>query len=135
METLDRWIEFGAMGVEVLAVIIMMSVILIGTVQWLAHPDRQVRQDYWRYRFRIGKALLLGLELLVAADIIRTVVVEPTLVNMAVLGALVVVRTFLGWSLSVEIEGHWPWQGNGKAREQKGTGEAAAEPTAGDRKG
>ena len=53
----------------------------------------------------------MGLELLVAADIIRTVTLEATLMNMANLGALVVVRTFLGWSLSVEIERRWPWQG------------------------
>jgi uncharacterized membrane protein len=58
----------------------------------------------------LGKAMLVGLELLVAADIIRTVALDSTLANIATLGALVVVRTFLGWTLTLEVEGRWPWQ-------------------------
>jgi uncharacterized membrane protein len=56
-----------------------------------------------------GKALLLGLEFS-SADVVRTVVLEPTLQNVAILGLLVIIRTFLSWSLVVEIEGLWPWQ-------------------------
>jgi uncharacterized membrane protein len=52
--------------------------------------------------------LLVGLELLVAADIIRTVALDPSLINVAILSALVLVRTFLGWTLTVEVEGRWP---------------------------
>ena len=63
------------------------------------------------HKVRLGRALLLGLELLVAADIIRTVALEPTLPNVMILAVLVVVRTFLSWSLIVEMEGHWPWKG------------------------
>lgn len=59
---------------------------------------------------QIGRGLLLGLDLLIAADIIRTVTLEPTLENVSALGVLVVVRTFLAWSLVVELEGRWPWQ-------------------------
>ena len=54
--------------------------------------------------------MLLGLEILVAADIIRTVVLEPTLSNVVVLGLLVLIRTFLSWALVLEIEERWPWQ-------------------------
>lgn len=57
-----------------------------------------------------SRGLLLGLDLLIAADIIRTVTLEPTLENVTALGVLVVVRTFLAWSLVVELEGRWPWQ-------------------------
>jgi uncharacterized membrane protein len=64
---------------------------------------------YDEYRKRLGRSLLLGLEILVAADIVRTVALEPSLTNVAVLGILVLVRTFLSWSLVVEIEGRWPW--------------------------
>lgn len=110
----EGWIELAATGVEVLAVGIMLVVILVATVRWAAHSAKQVRKGYQRYRVMLGKALLVGLELLVAADIIRTVTIESTLTNMATLGALVVIRTFLGWSLSVEIEGHWPWQKGGE---------------------
>ncbi len=59
---------------------------------------------------QIGRGLLLGLDLLIAADVIRTVTLEPTLENVTALGVLVVVRTFLAWSLVVELEGRWPWQ-------------------------
>ncbi len=54
--------------------------------------------------------MLLGLDLLIAADIIRTVTLEPTLENVAALGLLVVVRTFLSWALVLEADGRWPWQ-------------------------
>jgi uncharacterized membrane protein len=62
------------------------------------------------FRASLGRAILLGLEFLVAADIIHTVAVEPTLESVAVLAAIVAVRTFLSFSLEVEIEGRWPWQ-------------------------
>jgi uncharacterized membrane protein len=58
----------------------------------------------------VARALLLGLEILVAADIIRTVALEPTLANVAILGLLVLIRTFLSWTLVVETEERWPWQ-------------------------
>ena len=64
---------------------------------------------------------MIGLEILVAADIIRTVALEPTLTNVAILGILVLVRTFLSWSLVVEIEGRWPWQA-ARAAEVESTG-------------
>jgi uncharacterized membrane protein len=65
---------------------------------------------YGNLRKGFGRAILVGLELLVAADIIRTVAIEPSLQNVAVLGLIVVIRTFLSWSLAVEINGRWPWQ-------------------------
>jgi uncharacterized membrane protein len=73
-------------------------------------------KHYNRYRVILGRGLLIGLELLVAADIIRTVALELTLMNLTTLGVLVLVRTFLGWTLSVEVEGHWPWQGERETR-------------------
>jgi uncharacterized membrane protein len=67
-------------------------------------------------RSGLGRAILLGLEFLVAADIINTVAIEPTLESVIVLGGIVLIRTFLSFSLEVEIEGRWPWQRGGKAR-------------------
>jgi uncharacterized membrane protein len=61
-------------------------------------------------RATFGRAILLGLEILVAGDIIKTVVLQLTLLNIVVLGLLVVIRTFLAWSLELEIDGRWPWQ-------------------------
>lgn len=79
---------------------------------------------YRNYRRGIGKVILLGLELLVAADIIRTVAVTPTLEGVAVLALIVVVRTFLSFSLEVELYGRWPWQRaepESEARTQQGS--------------
>lgn len=67
-------------------------------------------EAYEAVRATFGRSVLLGLEVLVAADLIRTIAVEPTLSNLAVLAALVGIRTFLSWSLEVEIDGHWPWR-------------------------
>ena len=65
---------------------------------------------YGTYRVQLGRAILLGLELLVAADIIGTVAVNPTVGTVAALGLIVVIRTLLSFSLEVEINGHWPWE-------------------------
>lgn len=65
---------------------------------------------YETYRRRLGRSILLGLELLVAADIIRTVAVTPTFESLGVLGLIVLIRTFLSFSLQLEITGRWPWQ-------------------------
>jgi len=65
---------------------------------------------YHRYRANLGRAILLGLEILIVADIIRTIAVEPTLDNLAVLALIVLIRTFLSFALEIEIGGQWPWQ-------------------------
>ena len=66
--------------------------------------------DYRAFRQGLGKAILLGLELLVAGDIIRTVAVSPTFRSAGVLAIIVAIRTFLSMSLEVELGGRWPWQ-------------------------
>ncbi len=65
---------------------------------------------YVDFRRRLGRAILLGLELLIAADIIRTVAISPDLESVGALAVIVLVRTFLSWTLEVEISGRWPWQ-------------------------
>jgi uncharacterized membrane protein len=107
------WIERGALAIELLAVILIVSFIAVATISWLyrslAHA--QDRHDaYARYRTTLGRALLIGLEILVAADIVRTVALETTISNILGLAMLVMIRTFLSWSIILEIEGRWPWQ-------------------------
>ncbi|AKQ63377.1 hypothetical protein A176_000289 [Myxococcus hansupus] len=80
-------------------------------------------ETYRRFRLNLGRAILLGLEFLVAADIIRTVSQRPTLEGVLVLGLIVLIRTFLSFTLTVELEGRWPWQ----PREEEST--APAPPT------
>lgn len=65
---------------------------------------------YTSFRRQLGRSIILGLEFLIAGDIIRTVVVSATLENVAVLGLIVLIRTFLGVTLHLEVEGRWPWQ-------------------------
>ena len=90
------------------------SVIIIGaimaTVRFLLRKPDGMISRYRRYRQDIGRAILLSLEFLVAGDIIRTVVVDPTLDNVMVLGVIVLIRTFLSMALQLEVEGRWPWQ-------------------------
>ena len=110
MADMRTWIDLAASGIEGLAVAIMVGFILFVTARWLLHIGKKIDGAYELYRTSIGKSLLIGLELLVAADIIRTVALDLSLTNIATLGALVLVRTFLGWTLTVEVEGFWPWQ-------------------------
>jgi uncharacterized membrane protein len=71
---------------------------------------RRTPNTYRLFRSQLGRAILLGLELLVAADIIRTVAITPTMESVGVLAGIVLIRTFLSWSLELEITGRWPWQ-------------------------
>ena len=116
MGNVRDWIELAAKFIEGLAVAIMVCFIVVGTAKWLFFSSRRIEKTYERYRLILGKTLLVGLELLVAADIIRTVALNTTLLNIATLGALVLVRTFLGWTLTVEVEGRWPWKKAGEIR-------------------
>jgi uncharacterized membrane protein len=103
-------IELAGHTIEAFAVAIIVIAIAHGTVRYLFHISQRVVDAYTLYEVQLGRALLLGLEFLVAADIVRTVALEPTMQNVMILGLLVVVRTFLSWSLVVEIEGRWPWR-------------------------
>ncbi|MGB5444161.1 MAG: DUF1622 domain-containing protein, partial [Psychromonas sp.] len=69
---------------------------------------------YRTYRRQLGRSIMLGLEFLIAGDIIRTVIVADTLENVAVLGMIILMRTFLSVTLHLEIEGRWPWQDDHK---------------------
>jgi uncharacterized membrane protein len=103
-------IEIAAEGIEVMAVAIIVIAIVHGSIRFLIGITNKPESAYECYKNHLGKGLLLGLEFLVAADVVRTVVLEPTPQNVMVLGLLVVIRTFLSWSLVVEIEGNWPWR-------------------------
>lgn len=81
--------------------------------------------NYREYRANLGRGILIGLELLIAADILKSVVVDPTLQGVAVLGGIVLVRTFLSISLDVEINGHWPWETTRLQVEAEQRGDAA----------
>lgn len=106
----NQAVEMIGRGVDVAGVLaiaggIGLTVFIAAGRLWRREP-----QVYRTFRQEVGRAILLGLELLVAADIIRTVAVSPTLESVAVLSGIVLVRTFLSFSLEVELTGMWPWQ-------------------------
>jgi len=110
MENFRQVMEVIGTSVDGVGVFIVAGGMLVATAR-LAVRRRQQAGDYYSlYRQDVGRAILLGLEFLIAGDIIRTVVVAPTLQNVLVLGIIVLIRTFLSLSLQLEIEGKLPWQ-------------------------
>jgi uncharacterized membrane protein len=109
METMTNWIEFVGSAIDVFGVAVILLGIILATGHYLVQRPKNA---YRRYRTELGQSLLLGLEILVAADIVKTIAVTPTLESIAILGLLVMIRTFLSWTLSLEVEGRWPWQKN-----------------------
>jgi uncharacterized membrane protein len=105
-----EWIEFSSQGIQDLAVVIIVASIIYGSVRFLLQFSRRVTDPYPAYKKLLGRSLLLSLEFLIAADVIRTILLDETPRSIGILGGLVLVRTFLSWSVVVEIEGHWPWR-------------------------
>ncbi len=103
-------IELVGKVIDAAGVGVMIAGALAATVQAARRAAGRQPQVYRQYRQQLGRSILLGLELLVAADIIRTVAVTPTLSSVAVLAGIVLIRTFLSFSLELEITGRWPWQ-------------------------
>lgn len=103
VETVGKAVDVAGVATIVIGSVAAIAMSVLRTGPGASDRYRTLRQ-------RLGRAILLGLELLVAADIIRTVAVTPTFTSAGVLGIIVVIRTFLSFSLEVELEGRWPWQ-------------------------
>jgi uncharacterized membrane protein len=106
--TASGWIHVVGICIEVFGVFIIVAGIVWST--YLCLNWRAATQPYDEYKIRIGRSLLLGLEVLVAADIVKTIAIELTFTSLGLLAGLVLVRTFLSWTLVLEIEGRWPWR-------------------------
>jgi uncharacterized membrane protein len=117
-----NFIRIVGIAIDAFGVAVIVAGIAWST--WIFLRRRMQEEHYDAYKIRIGRSLLLGLEILVAADIVKTIALEPSFTSLGVLGGLVVVRTFLGWTLVLEIEGRWPWQ------TERHRAEAAAEDIA-----
>jgi uncharacterized membrane protein len=98
-------IEHLGLALELAGVGLLVGGLLFAFARCLRAGER-----YIRLRHDIGRAILLGLEVLVAADIVRSVALAPSMGGLAVLAAIVAIRTFLSWSLALELDGRWPWQ-------------------------
>jgi uncharacterized membrane protein len=126
LDTFADWVQLAGKLVDVAGVAVIGIGIALVAVLAVGRLARRERDVYTGVRQQLGRAILLGLELLVAADIIRTVAVTPTLESVAVLGVIVLVRTFLSFSLEVELTGRWPWQQRGERRRDTGQDEGGA---------
>lgn len=108
----EELVENAGKAVDLAGVLVIVVGGVLTTALFLRRSLRRadLSASYRSYRQGLGRAILLGLEFLVAGDIIRTVAVSPTFTSVGVLAAIVLVRTFLSFSLTLELEGHWPWR-------------------------
>jgi len=113
---LTKVVEWVALALEITGVAAIALAFLYALLRAARHFGQKREDAFERLKCHIGKALQLALEFLVAADIIRTVTVKPTMEGILSLGLLIVVRTVLSWSITVEIEGCWPWQVAGRRK-------------------
>lgn len=133
MQAMRQVIEWTALGIELLAVAVIAGAIV--TAVFPCAMQRGAGQPapadaFSGYKQRMGRGLLLGLELLLAADIVGTVALAPTLERLTSLALLAVIRSFLSWSLDVEINGCWPWRLRAERRLSDNVQSAGPAPTA-----
>src|SRR5947209_13809538 len=104
------FVELAGNATEIAGVVLIVGGFVVAAVRYVVMRARTDAAPYQRLRQDLGRAILLGLEVLVAGDIIRTVAFTPTMNSVVVLAMIVAIRTFLSWSLAFELEGRWPWQ-------------------------
>lgn len=110
-EAVKYFAEYCAGGLEFLGIGIIIIYILISSLEYVVKKIQNKSRDaYTSYRHQLARGILLGLEILVAADIIHTVALDLSYSSVGVLAIVVLIRTFLSYSLEVEISGKWPWQ-------------------------
>jgi uncharacterized membrane protein len=110
-EQILEYLDYAGHGMNLFAV----AVILVGFAMAAGHYAWKFRaygpeRDFKQFKIELGRALTLALEILVLADVIDTITTEPSFLSLSVLAFLVVIRTILSWTLTLETEGRWPWQ-------------------------
>jgi uncharacterized membrane protein len=114
-------IEFIGRSIEVAGVAVIVLGAVVATISfvrdWLKSDE--ILNPYKIYRENLGRAILLGLEFLLAGDIIRSVAVQPTFVSVGILAIIVLIRSFLAVELEMEIDGKWPWQPSREKHKQE----------------
>jgi len=112
------------LALDLVGVLIVAVGSLLSVARFLLRLKVEFSQSYRLLREDVGRAILLGLEFLIAGDIIRSVVVDPTLLNILTLGLIVLIRTFLSMTLQLEVEGSWPWQRRSRMGDSERTSES-----------
>ena len=111
---MEEIIKGSAKVIEICGIVVMLGGALLATINYLKHYKHETQITFDAFRRQLGRSILLGLEFLVAGDIIATVAVEPTMESVTVLGLIVLIRTFLSFSLEIELEGKLPWKSKEK---------------------
>ena len=114
MENIKIYIDYITRIIEAIGVLTIFIGLLYSLIIFLISTIKKTSNRFGNLRQALGKSILLGLEILIAADIIATVSTEPTLRSVSILGLIVLIRTFLSMSLQVELEGKFPWQSKSK---------------------
>jgi uncharacterized membrane protein len=115
MNEFKEIVAYVAYGIEAIGVLVIVIGCVVGTARLLPQlKSRPMSDVYHEYRQIIGRSILLGLEFLIAGDVIRTVIVSHTMTDVAALALMVLVRAFLSFTLTLEIEGKLPWTGRGE---------------------
>ena len=110
-EELLHYLERASHAISLVGVLVIVAGFLVAGYQYAARFRRAgPAAAFEKFKVGLGLALLLGLEIMVVADVIETITVEPTLVSLGVLASLVILRTIVSWTLTLEVEGRWPWQ-------------------------
>lgn len=110
-ETILRYLDHAGIFISLVAVLVIIVGFASGAARYALRPGGlSPDQRFYRFKVELGHALTLALEILVLADVIETITVKPSFQSLAVLAVLVVLRTALSWTLTLEIEGRWPWQ-------------------------
>lgn len=127
VELIRMIIEYASMAIDILAAAVIVTAVIVvsvsrGTIGLVFQVGRP--GAYESYKNQLARSLLLGLDLLVAGDLVKTVAIDQSLTSVGSLALLVLVRTFLNWSLVIEIEGRWPWQAKLEKAPDGGAGQA-----------
>ena len=110
-ETILGLLEQAGLAINLFAVAVIVGGFVLAAVRYSRRfRAESLEKNFQEFKIELGRALLLGLEILVLGDVIETITVEPTFQSLGFLGFLVIARTAVSWTLSLEVEGHWPWQ-------------------------
>ena len=117
-EQILEYLEHAGVAISLFAVAVIIAGFAIAAWRYARRYRETTHEDNFKFfKVELGGALLLGLEILVLADVIETITVTPTFLSLAFLAGIVVIRTAVSWTLTLEVEGRWPWQNTGEAHE------------------
>jgi len=111
LEQILRYLDQAGVAISLFAVVVIIAGFALASGRYaLRFREVAPKRNFSGFKIELGHALLLGLEILVLADVIETITVTPTFGSLGVLAFLVIVRTAVSWTLTLETEGRWPWQ-------------------------